>query len=147
MNEKSSMIVLGSTGSVGTQALDVAKKEGHKVLGVSANRDFKQLEAQVRAFGCKYAAMSDIAAIGIMEGLRLEGKRIPEDVSVIGFDNLLECQYSYPKLTTVSQNTEQKAETVSRILFRQIRGEETEECQIKNDVEIVSRQSVRDLRK
>lgn len=93
------------------------------------------------------AAMSDIAAIGIMEGLRLEGKRIPEDVSVIGFDNLLECQYSYPKLTTVSQNTEQKAETVSRILFRQIRGEETEECQIKNDVEIVSRQSVRDLRK
>ncbi len=93
------------------------------------------------------AAMSDIAAIGIMEGLRLEGKRIPEDVSVIGFDNLLECQYSYPKLTTVSQNTEQKAQTVSRILFQQIRGEEPEEHQIKNDVTIVSRQSVRDLRR
>ena len=93
------------------------------------------------------AAMSDIAAIGIMEGLRLEGKRVPEDVSVIGFDNLLECQYSYPKLTTVSQNTEQKAKLVSQLLFCQIRGEKTEESLVQNDVEIVSRQSVRDLRK
>lgn len=93
------------------------------------------------------AAMSDIAAIGIMEGLRLEGKRVPEDVSVIGFDNLLDCRYSYPKLTTVSQNTEQKAKLVSQLLFCQIRGEKTEESSVQNDVEIISRQSVRDLRK
>ena len=93
------------------------------------------------------AAMSDIAAFGIMDGLRMEGKRVPEDVSVIGFDNLLECRYSNPKLTTVSQNTEQKADRVSKLLFSRIRGEETCGEPVKNDVDIVVRQSVRDLRK
>ena len=93
------------------------------------------------------AAMSDISAFGIMEGLRQGGKRVPEDVSVIGFDNLLECQYSSPKLTTVSQNIEDKATKVSQLLFSRIREESTEETQVKNDVKIVVRQSVRDLTK
>ena len=93
------------------------------------------------------AAMSDIAAFGIMDGLRMEGKRVPEDVSVIGFDNLLECRYSNPKLTTVSQNTEQKADTVSKLLFSRIRGEAENSELVKNDVQIMARQSVRDLRK
>ena len=52
MEKGRSVIVLGSTGSVGTQALDVARKEGHKVKAVSANRDVKQVEEQVRFFGC-----------------------------------------------------------------------------------------------
>ena len=93
------------------------------------------------------AAMSDISAFGIMEGLRQGGKRVPEDVSVVGFDNLLECQYSSPKLTTVSQNIEDKATKVSQLLFSRIREESTEETQVKNDVKIVVRQSVRDLTK
>lgn len=93
------------------------------------------------------AAMSDISAFGIMEGLRTAGKRVPEDVSVIGFDNLLECRYCNPKLTTVSQNTEQKAGNVSRLLFSRIRGEEKSPALVKNDVKIEVRQSVRDLRK
>lgn len=91
------------------------------------------------------AAMSDIAAFGIMEGLRLKGKRIPEDVSVIGFDNLAECRYSYPQLTTVSQNVEKKAESVSRALFRMIQGDKWEIVNETSDVEVVERQSVRDL--
>lgn len=53
------VIVLGSTGSVGTQALDVAEKEGHTVDAVSANRDVKALETQVRKFGCRFCAMAD----------------------------------------------------------------------------------------
>lgn len=59
MENTHSVIVLGSTGSVGTQALDVAKKEGHKVSAVSANRDVKQIEEQVRFFGCDSCAMAD----------------------------------------------------------------------------------------
>ncbi len=61
-DNKRSLLVLGSTGSVGTQALDVAKKEGHKVLGVSANRDVRQIEEQVRFFGCPACAMADESA-------------------------------------------------------------------------------------
>lgn len=91
------------------------------------------------------AVMSDIAAFGVMEGLRLKGKRIPEDVSVIGFDNLVECRYSYPQLTTISQNVEQKAEGVSRILFRMIQGDKWEIVNETSDVEVVERASVRSL--
>lgn len=61
-DNKRSLLVLGSTGSVGTQALDVAKKEGHRVLGVSANKDVRQVEEQVRLFGCPACAMADESA-------------------------------------------------------------------------------------
>lgn len=91
------------------------------------------------------AVMSDIAAFGVMEGLRLGGKRIPEDVSVIGFDNLLESQYSHPKLTTISQNIEQKAQKVGRRLFQMILNEDIQEVWEKNDVEVMERESVKDL--
>lgn len=59
MEKEHSVIILGSTGSVGTQALDVARKEGHTVKAVSANRDVKLLEEQVRFFGCEACAMAD----------------------------------------------------------------------------------------
>lgn len=54
-----SLIVLGSTGSVGTQALDVALKEGHKVKAVSADKNVRAIEEQVRLFGCEACAMAD----------------------------------------------------------------------------------------
>ena len=91
------------------------------------------------------AVMSDITAFGVMEGLRLGGKRVPEDVSVIGFDNLQECQYTYPKLTTISQNIELKAEKVGNLLLRMIQGEETASGRELNDVEVVERDSVLDI--
>ncbi|MBR4296077.1 MAG: 1-deoxy-D-xylulose-5-phosphate reductoisomerase [Clostridia bacterium] len=54
-----SIIVLGSTGSVGTQALDVALREGHKVKAVSADKNVRAIEEQVRLFGCEACAMAD----------------------------------------------------------------------------------------
>lgn len=91
------------------------------------------------------AVMSDISAFGVMEGLRLCGLNVPNDISVIGFDNLPEGQYSNPKLTTVSQNIEKKALLVSQNLFKMICKEETAIVTDKIDVEVVERQSVRDL--
>lgn len=54
--------VLGSTGSIGVQSLDVAEKSGYKVDALTANRDFRKLEEQIRKFRPKYAALSDVAA-------------------------------------------------------------------------------------
>jgi len=59
MNNSPNMIVLGSTGSVGKQAIDVAKQLGIKVDALSANRDVTTVEAQAREFGVKACAMSD----------------------------------------------------------------------------------------
>lgn len=91
------------------------------------------------------AVMSDIVAMGVMEGLRLCGLNVPNDVSVIGFDNLPEGNYSSPKLTTVSQNLERKALMVGEYLFKMIREKQEIVVDEKVDVEIVERQSVREL--
>ena len=58
-NKKPSMIVLGSTGSVGEQAIDVANRFGVEVDAVAAHKNAKRVEEQARAFKVKACAMSD----------------------------------------------------------------------------------------
>ncbi len=59
---KKSIILLGSTGSVGLQATDVARAQDYDVRALCANNNFKKVEEQIREFGAKAAAMTDIAA-------------------------------------------------------------------------------------
>ena len=61
-NENIKISVLGSTGSVGTQALDVAQKFGLSVTSISANKNVKAVEEQARRFGVSSVAMADIQA-------------------------------------------------------------------------------------
>ena len=58
-NKKIKISVLGSTGSVGEQALDVAKKFGYEVTSISANRNVERVEEQARCFNVKAVAMAD----------------------------------------------------------------------------------------
>ncbi len=53
------IIVLGATGSVGTQALDVAEKEGYKVKAISANRDVESVAKYAIKFSVDACAMAD----------------------------------------------------------------------------------------
>ncbi|MBR5542954.1 MAG: 1-deoxy-D-xylulose-5-phosphate reductoisomerase [Oscillospiraceae bacterium] len=53
--------ILGSTGSIGTQTLDVARKLNIKVLAISANKNIKLLETQAREFSPKLVAVADEA--------------------------------------------------------------------------------------
>ena len=59
---KKSIILLGSTGSVGLQAADVARAQNYAVRALCANNNFIKVEEQIREFGVKAAAMTDIAA-------------------------------------------------------------------------------------
>lgn len=59
INKYPSLLVLGSTGSVGRQSLDVARAKKISVLGISANKNVKETEAQAREFGVRYVAMAD----------------------------------------------------------------------------------------
>lgn len=61
MYEKN-IAVLGSTGSVGEQALDVADKFGMRVSAISANKNFKRVEEQARKFKACFVAMADESA-------------------------------------------------------------------------------------
>ena len=65
-------------------------------------------------------AISDVMALGAIRALSDMGKRVPEDISVVGYDGLVAGQYSLPRLTTVRQDTQQLAERGVDALLRGI---------------------------
>ncbi len=82
MNKK--LVILGSTGSIGTQALEVAQQAGYDVLALAAARQVDKLEEQIRAFRPAYAAMYDEAAAA---DLRMRVADLPVKV-LSGMDGL-----------------------------------------------------------
>jgi DNA-binding LacI/PurR family transcriptional regulator len=71
-------------------------------------------------------AFDDVAAIAAIRAFLDAGLRVPEDVSVVGFDDLQNAAYHNPSLTTVRQPLREMGELATRILLRRIAGEETE---------------------
>jgi DNA-binding LacI/PurR family transcriptional regulator len=71
-------------------------------------------------------AASDLLAIGATNALIEAGKRVPEQVSVVGFDDIPMASYTSIPLTTVQQDTRQAGEILVERLLQQIRGEPAE---------------------
>ena len=69
-------------------------------------------------------AGDDEAAMGVMLALRRAGRRVPEDVAVVGFDDVSFARMMEPPLTTVRAPIERASAEAARMLFRQIRGEQ-----------------------
>ena len=65
-------------------------------------------------------AMSDVIAFGAIRALVSAGFRVPEDVSVIGFDGITMSRYCVPVMTTIVQPSEQIALQSIELLVRQI---------------------------
>ena len=53
------LTILGSTGSIGTQALDVVTKRGYEVVALTASKNVAEIEKQIRQYKPKFAAMAD----------------------------------------------------------------------------------------
>lgn len=69
-------------------------------------------------------AMSDVTALGAIRAIHDRGLRVPEDISVIGFDGIEMGQYMVPKLTTIAQPEVEIAEKVVDILLKQMNDNE-----------------------
>lgn len=70
-------------------------------------------------------AMSDVMAMGAIRAIHDRGLRVPEDISVIGYDGIDMARFVKPKLTTVRQDREKLAMRSVEILLDNIRGKET----------------------
>jgi LacI family transcriptional regulator len=68
-------------------------------------------------------AANDQMALGIMHALACEGRRVPEDVSVVGFDDLPEAAYFAPPLTTVRQPLDRLSRNVLDLVTRALAGD------------------------
>ena len=71
-------------------------------------------------------SMSDMAAIGIVSAAQATGLRVPEDLSVIGFDDLPMAAWTTPALTTVRQPIVEKGRLAARLLIQRMKGEPVE---------------------
>lgn len=71
-------------------------------------------------------AYSDLVAFGAFRALREAGLRIPGDISLIGWDNIMIAQYMDPPLTTVHLSTDSLAKALLASLNRQIEGKKPE---------------------
>ncbi len=71
-------------------------------------------------------AMSDMAAIGVMAAARAAGMAVPDDLSVVGFDDVPASAWTNPPLTTVSQPIVEKGRLAARLLIQRMKGKAVE---------------------
>jgi len=95
---------------------------------MTADRAFDAMTSFL-ATGAKFDGVicaTDIIAISAIRAIAASGRRVPEDVSVVGYDDLALAAQTNPPLTTVRQNIEQGARHLVDLLFRRMDGEQTE---------------------
>jgi len=90
-----------------------------------------------------FIAISDIMAYGLMKALKDSGKKIPDDVSVIGFDNIIFDDYVTPTLTTIKQPKKLMGTTAMGLLLDIIEGKTVENKNIVLPSKLIERESTR----
>ncbi|MFC1688351.1 LacI family DNA-binding transcriptional regulator [Pseudomonadota bacterium] len=81
-------------------------------------------------------AVTDLIAFGALKCLRKSGIKVPQDVSVVGFDDLPAASYFSPSLTTIRQDTRLAAEALVKNLIGIINGEEVHSRQLPMSLEV-----------
>ncbi|MFD6700299.1 LacI family DNA-binding transcriptional regulator [Microbacterium sp. NPDC060117] len=85
--------------------------------------------------------VADLMAVAAIRSVRAEGLRVPEDVSIAGFDDERAALLTDPPLTTVRQPYEQMGRLAVELLLRSIRGDELDESRIEIEPTLVVRES------
>ena len=88
-------------------------------------------------------ASADILAAGIMAGLSECGVHVPEQKSIVGFDDHYLAQLTIPGLTTIHQDAEQKGKLATDMILAQLRQEEILEKKVILPVRLIERGSVK----
>ena len=89
-------------------------------LGFEPACELLQSKAKFTAMVC----YDDIAAIGAIRAIREYGLRVPQDISVLGFDDIQSAAFQNPGITTIRQPLYQMGATAARILLKRVGGQE-----------------------
>lgn len=92
-------------------------------------------------------AASDAMALGAMRAIQENGLRIPEDVALVGFDDIPASAHTHPALTTVRQSIHKMGMVAAKSLIDLIRTEPSEPLQIVLPTELVIRESCGQLQR
>jgi len=98
---------------------------GYYTGGYSGMKKLLSLDNRPRAI----LAFNDVAAIGGMRAIREAGLKIPEDLAIVGFDDIEESEYACPPLTTMHQPKAEVAQKIVEILLNNIENPDGREPQ------------------
>ena len=101
--------------------VQLMSREATPELGFGPTRELLRRDVYFSAMVC----YDDVAAIGAMRAIREHGLRVPEDISVVGFDDIESSSFYTPSLTTIRQPLRQMGAVAAHILLKRIRGLET----------------------
>ncbi len=100
----------------------------------------RHLLTQKRPFTA-LVSFNDIAAIGAIRAFRDQSLRVPEDVSVVGFDDIQGAAYHNPSLTTIRQPLRSMGTTAARLLLQRLRNPKDDPGHIAIVPELIIRES------
>ncbi|BCJ31488.1 LacI family transcriptional regulator [Actinocatenispora sera] len=90
-------------------------------------------------------AASDQMAFGVYEAVRRRGRRVPDDISVVGFDDLPEARWASPPLTTVRQPLADMGRVAARTVLQLAAGQAPDSRRVELATELVRRESTAPL--
>lgn len=90
-------------------------------------------------------AAGDMMAIGAMNAVCDSGLRVPDDISIVGFDDIQLAWYTTPKLTTIRQNTDLIGENAAKVLLNQIGEDNKVFSAVTIPVSLVNRESTKKI--
>lgn len=89
--------------------------------------------------------LSNTIGLGAIKAIREAGLKIPDDISIISFDNNVYMDYLTPPVSRVSQPVEEMAKLATKLLFECIESKKRSNIQLELSPELISRESVRNL--
>jgi LacI family repressor for deo operon, udp, cdd, tsx, nupC, and nupG len=118
-------------------SLIVPTSSFHRSSGAAAMERLLRLPSPPDAVFC----YNDLLAIGAMRTILANGLQIPEDIAVIGFDDIEDAQYTYPSLTTISPDKEDIARLAVAQLLGRLNGNEGTPASRSAEYRLVVRES------
>lgn len=91
------------------------------------------------------ACANDVMAAGAIEVARNRGIAIPDDLSVVGFDNVFFTRYMHPQLSTIDYPIGMMGQMAARCVLRDVYGKTDQDIQLRFEPELVRRDSISDL--
>jgi len=113
----------------------IAYGDFNEKLGFHVMKKLVNLPSKPTAVFCA----NDLMAIGAVSAVREKGLNVPEDISIVGFDDIDIAQFISPPLTTVKQNLFEIGKTAIEILVKQIENPSAKLTQINLQPELIIR--------
>ncbi|TCO26191.1 LacI family transcriptional regulator [Kribbella steppae] len=109
----------------------------HRADGAAAMADLLALPDPPDAVFC----YNDLLALGALRTILSRGLRVPEDIALVGFDDIEDGRYSTPSLTTIRPDKTQIAKHAVQLLLNRLDGDQSAPAEVPADYDLVVRES------